>query len=103
MSRKYELDHAKEGDTRYFIIHGPSPDKYSYPICDSMNRHHCISPEEDESNGKKILASLRIGAQIQEIMRVYREQSPDIDTPGGLENMGDVWRLLREWDELLRR
>ena len=41
--------------------------------------------------------------EIQEIMVTYREQEAagSIDTPGGLEHMGDVWRLLRKWDKLL--
>ena len=41
--------------------------------------------------------------EIQEIMVTYREQEAAgrIDTPGGLEHMGDVWRLLRKWDKLL--
>ncbi len=43
--------------------------------------------------------------EIQDIMRVYREQeatSYGVDTPGGLEHMGDVWRLLGKWDAELR-
>ena len=43
----------------------------------------------------------RICAEIQEIMRVYREQDATpygVDTPGGLEHMGDVWKLLSRWD-----
>ena len=38
--------------------------------------------------------------EIQEIMKTYREQEErgNVDTPGGLEHMGDVWRLLSEWD-----
>jgi hypothetical protein len=42
----------------------------------------------------------KVCAEIQEIMRTYREQeaSGGVDTPGGLEHMGDVWRLLRRWD-----
>lgn len=42
--------------------------------------------------------------EIQEIMRVYREQEASaygVDTPGGLEHMGDVWRLLSDWDKRL--
>jgi hypothetical protein len=106
---KYELDHAKTDGVRYFIIHGPLPkgltaDAYGYPICDSMNRHHSISPEEDEANGKLVVAALNIATEIQRIMEVYREQeasSYGVDTPGGLEHMGDVWSLLRKWDKEL--
>ena len=46
----------------------------------------------------------RVCAEIQEIMRAYREQektSYGVDTPGGLEHMGDVWRLLSRWDREL--
>lgn len=46
-----------------------------------------------------------IGAEIMEIMATYREQQASrhgVDTPGGLEHMGDVWKLLAEWDERLR-
>jgi len=38
--------------------------------------------------------------EITRIMEVYDEQmekSGYVDTPGGLENMGDVWRLLKDW------
>jgi len=41
---------------------------------------------------------------IQEIMQTYREQEQRgyVDTPGGLEHMGDVWRLFGKWDKALR-
>ena len=42
--------------------------------------------------------------EIQRIMVVYREQEAKygyVDTPGGLEHMGDVWRLLASWDAAL--
>lgn len=44
-------------------------------------------------------------SEIQRIMKVYREQEAagGIDTPGGLEHMGDVWRLLAEWDDELSK
>ncbi len=42
--------------------------------------------------------------EIKEIMETYREQETAgyVDTPGGLEHMGDVWRLLSKWDKMLR-
>ena len=43
--------------------------------------------------------------EIMEIMREYAKQSSSpygVDTPGGLEHMGDVWRLLSKWDRWLR-
>lgn len=41
--------------------------------------------------------------EIQAIMATYRKQEAagGVDTPGGLEHMGDVWRLFRKWDEEL--
>ena len=47
----------------------------------------------------------KICAEIQYIMQVYREQEATpygVDTPGGLEHMGDVWSLLARWDKELR-
>jgi hypothetical protein len=46
----------------------------------------------------------KICAEIQRIMKVYREQeeSGEFGTPGGLEHMGDVWRLFAEWDNELK-
>jgi len=44
-------------------------------------------------------------AEILRIMETYREQeaSPSgVGTPGGLEHMGDVWRLLAKWERLLK-
>jgi hypothetical protein len=44
-------------------------------------------------------------AEVRDIMAEYRRQAEAgfVDTPGGLENMGDVWKLLGRWDELLGR
>lgn len=45
-----------------------------------------------------------ICGEIMDIMATYREQDDQgrIDSPGGLEHMGDVWRMLRRWDDALR-
>lgn len=45
----------------------------------------------------------RVCDQILKIMRTYHEQDAagGVDTPGGLEHMGDVWRLFSEWETLL--
>jgi hypothetical protein len=42
--------------------------------------------------------------EIMQIMETYREQEKRgyVDTPGGLEHMGDVWNLLATWDDALR-
>jgi len=42
--------------------------------------------------------------EIQRIAQTYREQEASRDgvsTPGGLEHMGDVWKLLLRWDARL--
>jgi hypothetical protein len=46
----------------------------------------------------------KVCAEILEIMATYHEQeaSPSgVDTPGGLEHMGDVWRLFAKWEKML--
>jgi len=56
------------------------------------------------------LASARaehsVCAEILAIMEIYDQQeaSPHgVDTPGGLEHMGDVWRLFQEWRDRLNK
>lgn len=42
--------------------------------------------------------------EILAIMKVYHDQersSRGVDTPGGLEHMGDVWRLFLKWERML--
>ncbi len=49
-------------------------------------------------------AMTAVAHEIQSIMRTYRDQesSPGgVSTPGGLEHMGDVWRLLAKWDSMI--
>jgi hypothetical protein len=44
--------------------------------------------------------------EIIEIMATHDEQMNKngyVDTPGGLEHMGDVWRLLSRWRDELKR
>jgi hypothetical protein len=54
----WELDSAKDGDSRYFVIHGQIPAginaDFGYPVADTMNRHHCVAPDEDEANARLI-------------------------------------------------
>lgn len=45
--------------------------------------------------------ALKVCAEILQIMKTYHEQWPNVSTPGGLEHMGDVWRLLGKWEKLL--
>jgi hypothetical protein len=46
----------------------------------------------------------KVCAEILDIMRTYHEQEKSaygVDTPGGLEHMGDVWRLFGKWEKML--
>jgi hypothetical protein len=53
----------------------------------------------------EIAAMRSVCDEIVMIMRTYREQEAagSVDTPGGLEHMGDVWKQLSEWDETIRK
>ena len=46
----------------------------------------------------------KVCAEILEIIETYHEQESSgyVDTPGGLEHMGDVWRLFKNWERLLK-
>ena len=41
--------------------------------------------------------------EILKIMKTYHEQDEEgeIGTPGGLEHMGDVWKLFLKWERVL--
>ena len=49
-------------------------------------------------------AEHQVCEEILRIMATYHEQEdgPDgVDTPGGLEHMGDVWHLFLKWEGAL--
>lgn len=48
-------------------------------------------------------AAINVCNEILDIMKTYHEQDAEgcVDTPGGLEHMGDVWRLFQEWERKL--
>jgi len=52
---------------------------------------------------EELTAQESVCAEIQAIMETRRrQQSEGVEgTPGGLEHMGDVWRLLARWDKEL--
>jgi hypothetical protein len=53
----------------------------------------------------RVEAENKVCTEITEIMEEYDRQDKEhgyVDTPGGLENMGDVWRLLRSWQRVLK-
>lgn len=68
----WEVDYAKDGDSRYYIIHGQLPKgingDFGYPICDSMNRHHCIAPDEDAANFTLIATAPELLAQLKALV-----------------------------------
>lgn len=45
----------------------------------------------------------QVCSEILDIMKTYHEQDARgyVDTPGGLEHMGDVWRLFQKWKDAL--
>lgn len=48
---------------------------------------------------------IQVCEEIKAIMETYREQMASdrgVDTPGGLEHMGDVWELFWRWDRMLQ-
>lgn len=49
-------------------------------------------------------AKNKVCEEILGIMATYHEQSAagDVGTPGGLEHMGDVWKLLSRWERALK-
>lgn len=53
----------------------------------------------------EISSALKMRLEILKIMDVYHEQKKSMNgivAPGGLERMGDVWKLLLKWEEQLR-
>jgi hypothetical protein len=50
------------------------------------------------------LSRAKVCNEILEIMQTYTEQEKSgyVDTPGGLEHMGDVWTLFRKWEKELK-
>ena len=51
------------------------------------------------------LAKQTVCDEIMKIMNTYHRQEATDDgvgTPGGLEHMGDVWRLFMKWENLLK-
>lgn len=54
-------------------------------------------------NETRISVATQLARDVQDIMADYREQEArgSVDTPGGFEHLGDVWRWMRKWDALL--
>ena len=49
-------------------------------------------------------AERKVCTELLEIMDTYHQQDEAgcVDTPGGLEHMGDVWRLFKKWENILK-
>jgi hypothetical protein len=71
----WQLDSAKDGDTRYHIIHAQLPPginaDFGYPVADTMNRHHNISPVEDLANALLIAAA----PELLEALEMYSSET----------------------------
>lgn len=60
---------------------------------------------EDASYLRRCHEALEVCDEILRIMKIYHEQDArpaGVDTPGGLEHMGDVWRLFKRWEGMLQ-
>jgi hypothetical protein len=58
----------------------------------------------DQKVLKRIEAIGKVCDEILGIMRVYHEQETErgyVDTPGGFEHMGDVWKTFLRWEKML--
>ncbi len=80
-----------------------------YRFCGCKDSHDCdVRIAELRAHADQLerdAAREKVCAEIIAIMATYREQelSGNIGTPGGLEHMGDVWRLLSRWERMLRK
>lgn len=70
-----------------------------------------ISAELARERQRRVAAEAQLSRQsevcseIAYIMQTYREQQASgrgVDTPGGLEHMGDVWNLFAKWDAAMK-
>lgn len=73
----WELDSAKDDERNiYHIVHGPVPQgvnpDFGYPICDTMNRHHCVSPEEDAANAHIMAAAWEMLEALKYVVRIRK-------------------------------
>lgn len=91
----WEADGAKDGENHYYQIDGPTPKgldpKWPYTVADTLNRHHCISPEEDAANGKLMAAAPELLASLKEFVGLANF---DADT---------VPKTNDEWDAMVAR
>lgn len=83
----WEADGAKDGENHYYQIDGPTPKgldpKWPYTVADTLNRHHCISPEEDAANAHLIAAApvlLKSLEGLLEYLRVFWPLEPLFST-----------------------
>ena len=57
----WALDGAHDREHSYYEIYAPTPeglnDAYNYVVADTLNRHHCIDPDEDRANAQLISAA----------------------------------------------
>lgn len=78
-----------------------------YRVRDDVNGYQIGGIEGVEVyKASDVARVVEVGNEILTIMKIYHEQeksSYGVDTPGGLEHMGDVWSLFLKWERLLAR
>lgn len=65
-------EHAEREETHHDIV-GPLPIGLNpllrrYVVADTMNRHHCVSPEEDHANAHLIAAAPELYEALEDMM-----------------------------------
>jgi hypothetical protein len=66
-------------DPGFFAINAPILNRYG-PVADTMNRDHCISPDEDRANAMLIAAAPDLLVALHELLSLYRTQFGDNST-----------------------
>jgi hypothetical protein len=68
-----------------------------------MGHHDIVATFANKEDAEFVIKCVEVCTEIQDIMKTYRDQESRgyIDTPGGLEHMGDVWTQLAHWDVML--
>jgi hypothetical protein len=51
----------------YWVVIGDVMRDCAGPVADTLNRHHCITPEEDEANARLIATAPRMLAKLKQI------------------------------------
>lgn len=72
----------------YWVVIGEMMTGVYGPVADTLNRHHCISPDEDRANAKLIAAAPDL---LQAARDVVKE---NFDAPSGRMAKAKAWDAL---------